>query len=136
MDTDTEIMAKTIYGEARGEGISGMEAVANVIINRHKMALLNNRTWWGKTIIEICLKPQQFSCWNPTDPNFKLLQQDLSDDKIYAICKRIALRALHGNLPDNTHGATHYHAIHINPYWARGIIPSAQIGNHLFYALS
>ena len=133
---ELEIFTKTLYGEARGESLAGIEAVANVILNRHKMAMHHQCTWWGKTLSEICLKPQQFSCWNKTDPNFKLLQQDLSDDKVYQICKRIALRALHGNLIDNTHGATHYHNIRINPYWARGIVPSAHIGNHLFYVLN
>ena len=34
-DRDIEIMAKTIYGEARGEGEEGMEAVACVIMNRY-----------------------------------------------------------------------------------------------------
>ena len=38
---DVEIMAKTIYGEARGEGAEGMEAVALVIINR-----FNARKWF------------------------------------------------------------------------------------------
>ena len=133
---ELEIFSKTLYGEARGESLAGIEAVANVILNRHKMALHQSRTWWGKTITEICLKAAQFSCWNPTDPNFKVLQQDLSKDQVYQICKRVALRALHGNLVDNTRGATHYHAVYINPYWAKGIIPSAQIGNHLFYSLN
>ncbi|MGN0919310.1 MAG: cell wall hydrolase [Alphaproteobacteria bacterium] len=133
---ELEIFAKTLYGEARGETLAGIEAVANVILNRHKMALHQKRVWWGKSIPEICLKPWQFSCWNPADPNFKLLQQDLSQEKSYQICKRVALRALHGNLRDNTHGATHYHSLSITPYWARGIIPSAQIGAHLFYTLN
>ena len=31
---DLQIMAKTVWGEARGDGIEGMEAVARVIINR------------------------------------------------------------------------------------------------------
>ena len=29
-----DIVARTIWGEARGEGATGMQAVANVIINR------------------------------------------------------------------------------------------------------
>ena len=40
-DRDIEIMAKTIYGEARGEGEEGMEAVACVIMNRY-----NARKWF------------------------------------------------------------------------------------------
>ena len=36
--TELEIFAKTLFGEARGEKLSGIEAVANVILNRVKHA--------------------------------------------------------------------------------------------------
>ena len=129
---ETEILAKTIYGEARGESVAGKEAVANVILNRVKMNLVHPM-WWGKTIEEVCLKHKQFSCWNPDDPNYKFLQSDLSQNPVYQICERIARRALAGCLKDNTNGATHYHAFHCHPLWARHIVPCAEIGHHLFY---
>ena len=31
---ETDILARTLYGEARGEGLIGLEAVACVILNR------------------------------------------------------------------------------------------------------
>ena len=40
-----DIMAKTLYGEARGEGEEGLIAVGNVIKNRVK-----KKTWYGKTV--------------------------------------------------------------------------------------
>ncbi|MDY6408142.1 MAG: cell wall hydrolase [Pseudomonadota bacterium] len=83
MDSETEILAKTLYGEARGEGISGLEAVANVILNRVK-----HPCWWGKSIQEVCLKPMQFSCWNTDDPNRKKLMEDLSADPVFNVCRR------------------------------------------------
>ena len=129
---ESEILAKTIYGEARGESVAGMEAVANVILNRVKMNLIHPM-WWGKSITEVCLKPKQFSCWNQDDPNFKILQGDLSQNPIYQICERIAKRAIAGCIKDNTNGATHYHTFHCHPLWAQHIIPCAQIGHHLFY---
>lgn len=129
---ETEILAKTIYGEARGESVAGQEAVANVILNRVKMNLIHPM-WWGKTISEVCLKPKQFSCWNKDDPNFKILQGDLSENPIFQICYRIAQRALAGLLKDNTCGATHYHAFNCHPSWAKHLVPCAEIGHHLFY---
>ena len=36
--TELEIFAKTLFGEARGEKLPGVEAVANVILNRVKHA--------------------------------------------------------------------------------------------------
>jgi len=128
MDTDTEIMAKTIYGEARGEGISGMEAIANVIMNRVKKPC-----WWGKNIQDVCLKPMQFSCWNTNDPNRSKLSKDLSDDPVFDVCKRIAVRAIRGLLPDRTKGSTHYHTLSVHPRWASALVPNVQIGHHLFY---
>ena len=133
--TELEIFAKTLFGEARGEKLPGIEAVANVIINRAKHAQKIGKYWWGNTIEEICLKPFQFSCWNKDDPNQKILGQDLTGNKIYQVCERVAKRAIAGFLPDNTHGATHYHTLSCNPAWARCAVPCAQIGHHLFYAL-
>ena len=128
MDTDTEIFAKTLYGEARGEGLRGIEAVANVVINRVK-----HPCWWGKSIREVCLKPHQFSCWNVDDPNREKLQADLSCDPIFDVCRRVAVRAIKGLLPDSTRGSTHYHTLAVHPRWAAALVPNAQIGNHLFY---
>lgn len=31
---DVDVLARTIFGEARGETVSGMEAVASVVMNR------------------------------------------------------------------------------------------------------
>lgn len=34
IDEDIDTMARTIWGEARGEGVQGMQAIACVIMNR------------------------------------------------------------------------------------------------------
>ena len=128
MDKQTEIFAKTLYGEARGEGLKGIEAVACVIVNR-----LKKPCWWGHTIQEVCLKPAQFSCWNKDDPNRQLLNTDLSQEPIFDVCRRVAVRAIKGLLPDITKGSTHYHTLSVNPKWASALVPNVQIGKHLFY---
>lgn len=46
-EKETDILARTIYGEARGESISGMEAVASVVLNRVAFAKRRGRFWWG-----------------------------------------------------------------------------------------
>lgn len=134
MDEDVTILAKTIFGEARGEGLSGMEAVANVIMNRVKHAQKMGQYWWGNSVKDVCLKPFQFSCWNNNDPNKKVLEQDLKQNLIYGICERIAVRAIKGLLKDNTNGATHYHTKKTHPKWAHTAVPCAEIGGHIFYA--
>ena len=128
-----EVLARTLYGEARGEGLPGIEAVACVILNRVAFAKARGRYWWGSTVSQVCLKPGQFSCWNANDPNRKKLLAINPRDPASRLCKRIARRAMVGDLRDTTDGATHYHTDAVDPYWARGQVPVAEIGNHLFY---
>ena len=133
MSEDLDTLARTIYGEARGESISGMEAVASVVLNRLAFSRRKGRYWWGNTIKGICRCPYQFSCWNKSDSNYALIQRVTDTDIIFCICKRIAGRAISGVLEDNTAHATHYHTKSTNPSWSRGKIPCAEIGRHLFY---
>ncbi len=125
-----DVLARTLWGEARGEGSAGMQAVANVVMNRVACG-----GWWGDTVIAVCQKPYQFSCWNKGDPNYhKVLNVD-ADDLYFATALRVARRAVFGTLADITNGADHYHAAGISPYWARGEKPVAVIGHHIFYRL-
>ena len=130
-----DTLARTLWGEARGEGSDGMKAVANVILNREKIAQDKGKFWWGNNIIQICQKPYQFSCWNRADPNFRKLQSVGEEDLYFATALRIARRAVIGALEDITQGATHYHSSSITPYWAKGRTPLTIIGNHKFYSL-
>ena len=132
-ETATDILARTIYGEARGESISGMEAIASVVLNRVALSKRHGHYWWGNTISAVCLRPSQFSCWNPQDANYPLLEKVSEKDLVFCICKRIARRAVSGLLEDKTNGATHYHARCCRPKWAIGKIPCAEIGHHIFY---
>lgn len=128
-----DVMARTLYGEARSEGLTGIEAVACVIMNRVQIAVDKGGCWWGCTVRDVCLKPFQFSCWNPDDANFDVIQNVSPDDTVFQLCCRVATRAVAGTLKDITGGATHYHTLCVNPAWARKWVPCAQIGNHLFY---
>lgn len=124
-----DILARTLWGEARGEPVRGIEAVAAVVMNRARRG-----GWWGDSVESVCRKPMQFSCWNPSDPNRAKLERVDETDRAFRICLRIARRAIAGSVDDPTHGATHYHVRGLLPKWARGRDPSAEIGNHLFYA--
>ncbi|MCK5285358.1 MAG: cell wall hydrolase [Alphaproteobacteria bacterium] len=134
-ELEIDTLARTLWGEARGEGTQGMEAVASTILNRVKVAQEEGKFWWGNNIIQICQKPYQFSCWNRSDPNFRKLQFVDENDLYFATAKRIASRAVIDYLEDKTCGATHYHAAGIMPYWARGEQPTVIIGSHIFYNL-
>lgn len=134
-DYAVDVLARTIWGESRGQSLAGMEAVANVVLNRVKIAQARGRFWWGHTIIEVCRKPFQFSCWNGNDPNLPKLLAVTERNIHFVTALRIARRAVMGTLVDNTKGATHYHAHYVSPRWARGQTPSVIIGDHIFYAM-
>lgn len=132
---ETDVLARTIYGEARGETVRGKEAVACVIINRVNFAVKRGGYWWGDTIDGVCRKPFQFSCWNEGDVNLKKIMAVKPGHRVFDTCARIARRAIGGGgaITDPTNGATHYHHVDASPPWSRGRAPIAEIGRHLFY---
>ena len=125
-----DVLARTIYGEARGEGLSGMQAVANVVINRVK-----NPSWWGSDVVSVCKKPYQFSCWNKTDPNFLKITTVTKRDPVFVTALALAEKAVNGTLPYITNGATHYHTTTMTPpAWSYELAMKNTIGSHIFYA--
>ena len=134
-ELEIDVLARTLWGEARGEGTAGMQAVAAVVLNRVEVAQEKGQYWWGNNVIQVCQKPYQFSCWNRSDPNFQKLQKVDERNLYFATALRIARRALAGLNEDSTGGATHYHAAGISPYWSKNEKPSAVIGKHIFYRI-
>ena len=131
--TDVEILARTLYGEARGEPYLGKMCVGWVVKNR---AAAHFR---GTTVADCCQSPAQFSCWNTSDPNYQLINSVNLGNPVYRECFRAALEALDATV-DPTHGATHYHTIAQPkwaktwpPSWAQGHTPCATVGEHVFY---
>ena len=122
-------MARTVYGEARGEPFEGKLAVAFVIRNRAARP-----GWWGKDVESVCRRPYQFSCWNAGDPNRPAIEAVDLPDASFAECLVACIAALREPAaPDPTQGATHYHAKGVMPVWTQGKTPCARIGGHLFY---
>lgn len=125
------ILARTIWGEARGEGDIGMEAVASVIMNRANSKI----TWWGDDVRSVCLARWQFSCWNDSDPNREKLMSVTVSDMQFSDALHIAAIALNSLLVDPVQGATSYYDARMPeaPKWAEGRTPVTQIGHHLFF---
>lgn len=127
-----DLLARTIWGEARGEGARGMQAVANVVMNR-----VYHPKWWGHDVISVCLQAGQFSCWNKNDPNLVKVQTIEADDPVFITAQEIAAEAIAGTLPDITNGATTYKESHWPwPHiWGPEIPPQIVVGKHSFYTL-
>jgi spore germination cell wall hydrolase CwlJ-like protein len=134
-----DTLARTIWGEARGEGAAGMAAVAAVVMNRVRIAAAHGgRYWWGKDAEGVCRAQAQFACWNPGDPNrAKLLAVDDGDAE-FRVALGIAANALAGRLQDPTLGATSYKVASLPwPHdWGPPRQPLITIGKHAFYNLT
>jgi hypothetical protein len=130
-------LARTMWGEARGDGREGMAAVGHVVLNR-----VIGASWWGRDVASVCLRPAQFSCWNERDPNRPQLLRVTTADADFAAASDLAadFMAKPTDDPervraDPTKGATHYFAKRLPrwPDWAAGRQPVAEIGGHLFF---
>ena len=124
---EKDILARALWGEARGEGVAGMVAVANVIMNR----VADRR--WPNSIRGVVLQPRQFSAFNDGDPNKALaLAADLSTP-LFPEAPAIAAAAIKGELADLTSGANHYFNPSVQPDWAAYMERVASIGRHVFF---
>lgn len=139
---DEQIVALTILGEARGEGSSGMYAVACVIQGRADKG--------GKSLVQVCLADKQFSVWNNGKTIKDLKHLWGSPSAPYAIKLARAMCKGHKLVQSYTGNADHYYSSKIRkepPYWAfitikingkkvkKPIKPSKVIGHHVFYKL-
>ena len=131
-EKDIDTLARTLWGEARGEGYSGQVAVGWAVKNRVFDG--KDKSWWGEGYAGVCLAPHQFSCWNKNHPNFKYLSGQVPIPAAqYAQARKAALDVINGQT-DPTAGATHYHTTSIKtPVWAKGATVTARLGNHIFY---
>ena len=120
------LAALCAWREARGEGSEGMRAVLHVIKNRSR-----SPGWWGANIVDVILKPSQFSCFLPGDPN--AVKFPASDDAVFAQALDLAANVIAGQDEDLTGGADHYHEQNVFPAWASKMTRIARIGRHLFY---
>lgn len=119
MAKELDVFARTIYGEARGEDVAGKVAVANVILNRFKIAKerrsikgprnFSDNFGDGITVAGTCQRAWQFSCWNENDPNRDKIVNVKGSDLYFIECMLVAKAALAGLFVDNTLGSTHYY---------------------------
>ncbi len=135
---DRVVLALTIWGEARGEGVEGQLAVGNVVRNRLKRAINTTPRWR-----DICLAPKQFSCFNADDPNrvqilhaAEMLMTNAPTPELREALW-IADGVVSGAAMDNTYGSLNYLTARLlesdhPPAWAVGKPILARIGRHVF----
>jgi hypothetical protein len=116
LGSDLKTLASILQGEAGGEGVSGMQAVASVIQNRANQ----NFSGYGKGLIDQALAEQQFQgqAKNPSKA-----------------AREVAAQLIGGQVPDITGGALYYaNPADSSAQWARNLNSgnALKIGNHYF----
>ena len=119
--TSEQIIAATLLGEARGEGLEGIYAVGTVIAQRAIERKISPAA--------VCLQKKQFSCNNH---GVQLNLLDSSKESKYALLLAQNILKLDKSFVKN---ANFYHEKKVHPSWAQGRKPVAVIGRHLFYRI-
>lgn len=133
-EKERDILARTLWGESRGEDFIGQIAVAWTIRNRVFDG--KTRSWWGEGYAGVCLKPWQFSCWNENDPNHAYLSGAKPIPvRELARARMAADHVIDSKAPDPTNGATHYYATTMKraPTWTKGAKQTLKLGDHIFF---
>lgn len=127
-DAQRDTLIRTVLGEARGEGMDGMAAVAQVIQNRA------NSGRYPSDPAAVALQPYQFSTWN-TGEGGNNPQQFSPNSDIYQNAGRVVDAVFGGQVPDLTNGALYYHTPAVNPNWSNEVnrYGTTRLGNHIFY---
>jgi len=115
-------MAEALYYEARGEGVRGQEAVAEVILQRTRSKAHPN------SVCGVVHEPHQFSY------RYDGSMQHKPDSEVWKATNALAARILNGDLVTSmTRKAMYYHTVDVLPDWASTMDVTARIGDHIFY---
>lgn len=121
-------LSEVLYYEARGEGRTGQQAIAEVVF--HRMAHGN----FGHSICAVVYEGAGHpGCQFSFTCNGELARARVPRD--WREAELLAAQILTGEvrLGDQTEGAINFHAVSVNPDWAGSLKKTTQIGNHIFY---
>ena len=120
-------LAQVVHFEARGEPNAGQFGVASVVLSRVA------HPDYPDTICEVVFEgsTRRNAC------QFSFACDGLSDRAVpgaaWQQSLRVAGQVLAGLRPDLTGRATHYHALSVDPLWAKALTHTMTIGQHRLY---
>ena len=139
------IIARTLYAEARNDGKTGMTAVASVIYNRANgkasdFANVCKKHGYSKKAKRVV---HQFSCWNKmtdeewSQKNFKIkipktVKNSAKARALWETAKKIAADMLSGSFTPTTDANMYYAPKKCSPDWAKELTGTVMIGRHKF----
>ena len=134
------IVARTLFWEARGETNRGRKLVATVIWNRAGQD--------RKQLTSVCLKKKQFSCWNKAhddasylDPKTfqikvpKAATKDANSAKVWDDCKSLAQQLVCGGFESEGNYNSYYNpnlASSASQAWTSRLTGTTEEGDHIF----
>jgi hypothetical protein len=120
-------LTDALYFEARGESLLGQVAVAEVILNRVDTESYPN---------SVCGVIQQGQS-KRNGCQFSFIcdgkVEHIGDRETFEELGKVAWVMLEGKPRILTGKATHYHAASVMPGWAKRLVRTARIGDHIFY---
>jgi spore germination cell wall hydrolase CwlJ-like protein len=124
---DLDCLTQVVYYEARGEGRDGMQAVAQVVLNRVRHPA------FPKTICGVVYQgaARRTGCQFSFTCNGAM--RGRVNTAAWNRAKSIASGALSGSVYSGVGNATHFHTTGVAPVWRNSLIRVNQVGSHLFY---
>jgi spore germination cell wall hydrolase CwlJ-like protein len=120
-------LSEVMYYEARGEGVKGQMAIAEVVFHRLRKGN------YGHSICSVVYEGAgrqgcqfSFACTRVAHRK---------SNRAWQQAQYLAAKILVGQarLMNTTDGAVNFHAISVNPVWSSEMEKTTQIGNHVFY---
>lgn len=119
-------LAQAMYYEARGEGLKGQVAVANVVINRATFP-----GYFPNSLCGVISERGQFQWYHNSRLRGKRNFHPRIDDEFVLLAKKIIITHNQGRRFDNTHGSYYFNAN--GKRMSPNIVQRARVGRHTFY---
>jgi spore germination cell wall hydrolase CwlJ-like protein len=125
-----ECLAQVIYYEARGEGVAGEKAVAEVVLQR---IVTGDYPETVCGVVYEGVQPDRRDCQFSfaCDGSLRKPKDAAAWTRIRQLADNIMTGAV--RLSGQTGHAIAYHSVEVTPAWADTMTRTAQIGNHVFY---
>ena len=124
---DLDCLAQAVYYEARGEGLSGMRAVAQVVLNRARHPA------FPKSVCGVVYQ----GAARRTGCQFSFVcdgsMRRGKEPGAWRRAREVASRAMGGFVMAEVGNATHFHTTGVSPGWRNHLLRVAQVGTHVFY---
>jgi len=117
-------LMSAVFFEARDQPPTGMEMVAEVVMNR-----VDNPNF-PDGVCEVVYSPSQFSFANDGYKSLYEYQEPL-DKEAAVVAREVALAYLDGHRLGSS--STHYHTQAVAPWWKYEFTLDGRVGDHIFY---